>query len=299
MQRLIHKAGKGPDHAQDLTREEADAAFRAIVSGRATPLQVGGFLIALRTKGETATEIAAYARVLREGLPPSEGADLDLPCYAGKQKTWRAVPAAVALLRRAGLRVRVHAYDDAPGRQGTGDLLDALGIERDPVERLHPRLWELLELRKELGVRSITNVAARLLDPGRVGRHLISISHQPYFEKFRAALEELGETGVILLGSEGEPEAPYHGVIKALRVPGGYETWRPEDVGLRRPRAEELAAGSVEEEAEITRRVLAGEDLPHRTIALMTAAAGLVAARGGTFESWVSRLRSQIVAGRW
>jgi len=289
MQKVIHKAGKGPDHALDLTREEAESAFRAIVSGTATPLQVGGFFIALRTKGETGTEIAAYARVLRESMAPSPGGDLDLPCYAGKSKTFRAIPAAIAIMEAAGVRVRAHTYDDAPGRQATGDLLDALGIAHEKVERFHPRLFELLELRKELGVRSITNVAARLVDPGRVGRHLISISHAPYFEKFRAALEELGERAIIVQGSEGEPEAPYHGVLKVLRVPGGEATYRPEDFGLPRPRLEQIAAGTLEEEAAITRRILAGEPLPHRTISLMTAAAGIAAAMDTPFEEAFAR----------
>jgi anthranilate phosphoribosyltransferase len=289
MQRLIHKAGKGPDHALDLTRDEAESAFRAIVSGTATPLQVGGFLIALRTKGETGTEIAAYTRVLREGTAPVTPADLDLPCYAGKSKTFRAIPAAILIMRAAGVSVCAHTYDDAPGRQGTGHLLDALDVPHQKVERFHPRLYDLLELRKELGVRSITNVAARLVDPARVGRHLISVSHAPYFDKFRAALEELGERAIIVQGSEGEPEAPYHGVLKVLHVPGGAATYRPEDFGLPRPRLEEIAAGDVDEEAALTRRILDGEPLPHRTIALMTAAAGIMSATGVSFEESLER----------
>ncbi len=283
MQRLIHKVGKGPDHAQDLDRDEADAAFRAVVRGEITPLQLGGFLVALRTKGETGVEIAAYARALRLGSSVA----FAWPCYAGKAKTFRAVPAAALLLKRLGVPFTLHTYDDAPGRHGTGDLLEALGVEHQPVS---PRLHELLELRKELGVRSITNVAARLSVAAE--RHFISISHAPYFEKYRVALEELGERGVIVFGSEGEPEAPFHGVVKLLRVPGGYETHRPEDYGLRRPRIEEIPAGTIDEEAAITRRILAGDDLPHRTIAVMTAAAALVAATEIPFAEAVQRLFS-------
>ncbi len=292
MQKIIHKCGKGPDHAQDLTREEADVAFRTIVRGEATPLQVGGFLIALRTKGETGVEIASCARALRELLPPAAGPfDLDLPCYAGKAKTFRAVPAAALVLKAAGVRVCVHTYDDAPGRQGMGPLLEALEV---PYQRVPDRLHEILELRKELGVRSIFNVGARLLDPGRVGRHLVSITHQPYFEKLKSALTELGERALIFQGSEGETEAPYHGVVKALHVPGDYATYRPEDSGLTRPRIEEIGSGSVEDEVAITKRVLAGEKGPHRTIVLMTAAAGFCAARDVAFAEALKTVAKQI-----
>jgi anthranilate phosphoribosyltransferase len=207
---------------------------------------------------------------------------LSWPCYAGKAKTFRAVPAAAILLSRLGVDACLHTYDDSPGRQGTGELLDVLGVRHLPVDRFHPRLYALLELRKELGVRSITNVAARLAIAA--DRHFISISHAPYFEKYQAALDDLGERGVIALGSEGEPEAPYHGVLKLLRVPGGQEVHRPEDYGLRRPRIEEIPAGTVEEEAAISRRVLAGDDLPHRTIVVMTTAAALSAAADVPFS---------------
>jgi anthranilate phosphoribosyltransferase len=205
------------------------------------------------------------------------------PCYAGKAKTFRAVPAAALLLKRLGIPFTLHTYDDAPGRQGTGALLDALGVEHQPAPR---RLHELLELRKELGVRSITNVAARLSIPAT--RHFIAISHQAYFDKYREALEELGERGVIVMGSEGEPEAPYHGVVKLLRIPGEFETHRPEDYGLRRPRIEEIPAGTIEEEVVLTRRILDGDDLPHRTIAVMTAAAAIAAATDASFRDAVA-----------
>jgi len=276
---IIHKAGKGPDHAQDLLRDEADTAFEAVVGNDLTPLQLGGLLIALRTKGETGVEIASYARALRGQTT----AAFAWPCYAGKAKTFRAVPAAAILLRRLGVEPLIHVYDDAPGRHGTGALLDALAVPHLKVREFHPRLYELLELRKELGVRSITNVAARLAV--RAPRHFIAISHAPYFEKYRDALAELGEQGLVVMGSEGETEAPYHGVIKSADA-----VWRPEDFGLRRPRIEEIPAGSVEEEAALSRRVLDGEDLPHRTVVVMTAAAALVAATGITFGDAVARV---------
>jgi anthranilate phosphoribosyltransferase len=151
------------------------------------------------------------------------------------------------------------------------------------VRDFHPRLYDLLELRKELGVRSITNVAARLAV--RAPRHFIAISHAPYFAKYREALRELGEEGLVVMGSEGETEAPYHGVVKSESA-----TWRPEEFGLPRPRIEQIPAATVAEEAALSRRVLDGEPLPHRTVVVMTAAAALVAATGVAFCDAVARV---------
>jgi anthranilate phosphoribosyltransferase len=312
-QEIIHKVGKGPHHAEDLSAEEAEFAFRFLLDGRATPLQVGGFLLALRAKSETATEVAAFARVLRERRPrvPAPPGTLDVPAYAGKARTFHALPAAAVVLAASGLPVLLHAYNEAPGRLGTGDLLRALGAGPGTLERhglgyldirdYFPRLWEFLELRKELGVRSVFNVVARLLDPADARRHLIAITHLPYFEKFRGALEALGaERAAIVMGSEGEPEAPFHGVTRAVEVPGGAErSWRPEDVGLPRTRPADLPAGTLEEELALTRRILAGERLPARHVVVLTAATGLYV--GGRAASWaegVARAQETLDSGR-
>lgn len=297
LQEIIHKVGKGPDHAEDLNAEEAEFAMRELLGGRATPLQVGAFLLSMRTKGETALEVAAFARVLREARRPVEApaGTLDVPAYAGKAKTFHALPAAAVVMAAAGVPVLLHAYNEAPGRVGTGDVLGALGVTGATlashglgyldVKDYFPRLWEFLELRKEMGVRSVFNVVARLVNPAGARRHLLAITHQPYFEKFRGAFEILGtEKAVIVMGSEGEPEAPFHGVTKAVEVPGGERVYRPEDVGLPRTRPADVPSAGLEEEVRTTERILAGEGIPARNLVLLTAATGLYAA--GAAAAW-------------
>lgn len=296
-QEIVHKVGKGPHHAEDLTAEEAEFALRELLEGRATPLQVGAFLLSMRTKGETAAEIAAFTRVLREyrrPVPAPPGV-LDVPAYAGKAKTFHALPAAAVVMAAGGLPVLLHAYNEAPGRVGTGEVLAALGVAAETLEPhglgyldirdYFPKLWDFLELRKEMGVRSVFNVIARLVNPAGARRHLLAITHRPYFEKFRGAFEILGaEKAVVVMGSEGEPEAPFHGVTKAVEVPGGEKVYRPEDVGLPRTRPADVASAGPEEEVRLTERILSGEELPALNLVLLTAATGLYA--GGKAAAW-------------
>lgn len=129
MQELIAKIAKGPRAAKDLTWDEAKQAMKALIEGDATPAQVGAFLMAMRIKMESVTELASMTATARSYVPsvpiPRELGVVDLPSYAGKQDTFHALAAAAIVAASAGASVLMHGYDGIPGRAGNAGVLKA------------------------------------------------------------------------------------------------------------------------------------------------------------------------------
>src|SRR5712692_4617135 len=171
MQTLIAKVGKGEKGAKDLTYQEAASATRLLLEGTATPAQVGAFLIAMRIKSESVSELAAFTATAREyapplPMPPDLGL-VDIPTYAGKQDSWHVLLPAAIVASAAGVPVLLHGYDGVPGRLATAAVAAKLGIpiDLDPkqateslvqkgftyldVGLYHPLVFRFLELRKE------------------------------------------------------------------------------------------------------------------------------------------------------
>ena len=136
IQELLAKIAKGPKASKDLTWEKCKQAMKALIEGEATPAQVGAFLIAMRFKSESVTELAALTAAARQYVPPvpvsRELGVVDVPSYAGKQDTFHALAAAAIVAASAGAAVLMHGYDGIPGRAGNAGVLKALGI---PVDR--------------------------------------------------------------------------------------------------------------------------------------------------------------------
>jgi len=135
MQTLIAKVGKGEKGAKDLTHDEAKEAMRLLLEGVATPAQVGSFLVAMRIKSESVSELAAFTAVAREyapplPMPPDLGL-VDIPTYAGKQDSWHVLLPAAIVAAAAGVPILLHAYDDVPGRLATATVAAHLGIPTD------------------------------------------------------------------------------------------------------------------------------------------------------------------------
>ncbi|MBI1840383.1 MAG: hypothetical protein HYR88_05965, partial [Verrucomicrobia bacterium] len=221
MPEWVHKVGAGEKAAQDLTYEEAREAAQLLLSGEATPAQAGGLLVAMRVKGETDDEMRAFTEVcrsynkpmmLRPGVSP-----LDIPVYAGKKSFFHAVIPAAFLIAACGRPVLLHGFSETPGRIGAAEVLRALGICIDftpqegatilerhgflylDVARFNPPLHRFQLLRNELGVRTLFNAVARIVDPAESGCHLIGISHPPYFEKTLSALRRFGSRRVLII----------------------------------------------------------------------------------------------------
>ena len=239
--RALKIVGRGPNLGRSLGLEEAEAAMAAILDGEADELQVGAFLLTLRTRGESAAELAGCIRAARARLPDLEGlaVDLDWPSYADAHRQLPWFLLAARLLARAGVRVLLHGVA-GEGPAGTRQGLEALGIgiarsaeaaaralDRDglaylPLELLAPRLAELMALKPRLGVRTIVNSLVRGLDPARARARIVGVFHPPYLQAHAEAERILGGCPVaILKGGGGEAQRNPEKPCRVLRVEAG------------------------------------------------------------------------------
>ena len=285
MTELIAKVGKGEKGAKDLTYDEAKGAMRLLLESVATPAQVGSFLVAMRIKSESVSELAAFTAVAREyasplPIPPRLGL-VDIPTYAGKQDSWHVLLPAAIIAAAASVPILLHGYDDVPGRLATATVAARLGIpiDLDPkraadyltkhglayldIGLYHPIIFRFLELRKELGVRSFFQPVSRMLNPSRAQVSIIGMSHPPYFEKIAEALRMLGTPrALILRGLEGEPELSISSVTKAIELREDRImplTLQPKDFDLPFERIEHLVSPGVDGEAELITKILGNE----------------------------------------
>lgn len=288
MQPFIAKIGKGQKASKDLTWEEAKQAIRLLIEGKATPAQVGGFLLAMRVKMESVAELAAFTSAAREyvsPLPGSQGLSLvDVPTYAGKQDTFHASIGAAIIAAAGGAAVLMHGYEAVPDRPGTGAVLAKLGVPTDlgpartaeelsakgfaylDIALYHPPIARFLDLRQELGVRNLFHPVAKMLNPARAPAQIIGISHPPYFEKTVEALAMLGcRRALVLRGVEGDPELSIASVTKLLELREERImplTLQPKDFGVPLGLLRETAGfppAHLDREAMLLRRILRNE----------------------------------------
>ncbi|WP_447975324.1 anthranilate phosphoribosyltransferase [Nitrospira sp. Kam-Ns4a] len=280
MQAFIAKVGKGQKTWKDLTWDEAKQAMRLLIEGQATPAQVGAFLLAMRLKMESVTELAAFTAIAREyvaPLPVPAGLPtVDVPAYAGKQDTFHASVGAAIVAAAGGAAVLLHSTEVLAERPGPARALAQLGIPTDleprrAAERLvatgfayldlalyHPPLARFLELRQELGVRSFFHPVVKMLNPARAGAQVLGVSHPPYMEKMAEALAMLGgRRALILRGVEGDPELSIAGVTRVLEVTAARTfplALQPRDVGMAAGTMKDMA--KVDQEGALLRRIL-------------------------------------------
>lgn len=272
MQAFIAKIGKGPRESKDLTWEESKQAMRLLIEGQATPAQVGAFLLAMRLKVESVTELAAFTAAARDYVVPlrrpAESPLVDLPVYAGKEETFHASVGAALVAVAAGAVVLMHGAETLPERPGPSRLLAELGIATDltpgqagdalasggfaylDLALYHPPLARFLELKRELGVGSIVEPIAAMLNPARAAAQVIGLSHQPYLEKMAEALGMLGcRRALILRGVEGAPELSLSGPTRVLELSGGKTiplVLQPKDVGMTGGHSQDMARRAQE-----------------------------------------------------
>ena len=312
IQEILAKIAKGPKASKDLTWEECKQAMKALIEGEATPAQVGAFLIAMRFKSESVTELAALTAAARLYVPPlavsRDLALVDVPTYAGKQDTFHAIIASSIVAAAAGAAVLMHGYDGIPGRPGSAGVLKALGIPVDADPKLvsedvnrkgfayldiglyHPPLYRFLEMRQELGVRNVFHPIARLLNPARAAVQVVGLTHPPHFEKTAEALRILGcRRALVIRGVEGDPELSASMATRVLELRDERITplgVAPKDFGLAFVPSREMAGfppGQRDKEADLLRRILQNrvQGGPREWV-LMNAAMLLYAAGKGT-----------------
>ena len=296
---LIAKAASGAS----LTREEAARGFERMMSGEATPSQMGGLLMALRVRGETVDEItgAVFAmreKMLRVNAPPEA---IDLVGTGGDASgSYNISTCAAFIVAGAGVPVAKHGNRALSSRSGAADVLGALGVKieltPDGVGRCiqeagigfmfapahHPAMKNVGPTRVELGTRTIFNLLGPLSNPAGVRRQMVGVFSRQWVEPLAQVLKNLGSESVwVVHGSDGLDEITISGptYVAALEN-GAVRTFEvtPEEVGLKRQKPEALRGGDAEQNARALVDVLKGTKGAFRDIAVLNAAAALVVA---------------------
>jgi anthranilate phosphoribosyltransferase len=299
--------GTAADRA--LTRAEAESAFTTLFEGRATPAQVGGFLMALRTRGETVDEYAAAASVMRakcNAVRAPAGA-MDIVGTGGDGKGTLNISTATAfVVAGAGVPVAKHGNRNLSSKSGAADALAQMGIEvmigAAQVEKAlaacgiafmmapmhHPAMAHVGPVRAELGTRTIFNILGPLTNPAGVTRQLTGAFTRDLIRPMAEVLGTLGsERAWLVHGSDGTDELTITGEswIAALEEDGTIRetVLHPEDAGLPVHPFEDILGGTPEQNADAFRALLDGAPSAYRDAVLLNAAAALVVA--GKVES--------------
>ena len=288
---------------QSLTLDQAEEAFGIIMSGDATPSQMGGFLMALRVRGETVDEILGAARTLRAKMLPIEApaGAIDTCGTGGDAKGTLNISTAAALVVAAcGVPVAKHGNRALSSKSGAADVLGALGVNIDAgmtlvrralfeantcflmAPRHHSAMRHVGPTRIELGTRTIFNLLGPLSSPARVTRQLLGVFDRAWVEPLAEVLKLLGhERAWVVHGADGLDELTTTGssFVAELRD-GGIRTFEvtPEDAGLPRATLDDLRGGDASENAAAITALLDGGQGPFRDVVLLGSAASLVIA---------------------
>jgi anthranilate phosphoribosyltransferase len=313
--------GTAADRA--LTREEAERAFTILFEGEATPSQIGGLLMALRTRGETVEEYAAAAAVMRakcNAVSAPAGA-MDIVGTGGDGKGTLNISTATAfVVAGAGVVVAKHGNRNLSSKSGAADALGQMGINvmvgAKIVERAinevgigfmmapmhHPAMAHVGPVRAELGTRTIFNILGPLTNPAGVKRQLTGAFSRALIRPMAETLLQLGSDRAWLVhGSDGTDELSIAGVSWIAAVEDGAireAELHPEDAGLPQHAFEDIIGGTPEENARALRALLDGETGAYRDAVLLNAAAALVVADAATdLRQGVEMARASIDSG--
>ena len=307
-----------------LTRAEAETAFSILFAGDATPAQMGGLLMTLRTRGETVDEYAAAAHVMRARcvrVRAPEGA-MDIVGTGGDGKGTLNISTATAfVVAGAGVPVAKHGNRNLSSKSGAADALGALGINvmvgAAEVERAlrdvgigfmmapmhHPAMRHVGPVRTELGTRTIFNILGPLTNPAGVKRQLTGVFSPALVRPMAEVLQALGsEKAWLVHGGDGTDEVSIAAPSRVVALENGALrefTLHPEDAGLPLHRFEDLLGGDPAANAAELKAVLAGSGRPaYRDAVLLNAAAALVVAdRAADLKSGVALARESILSG--
>ncbi|HWF74790.1 MAG TPA: anthranilate phosphoribosyltransferase [Solirubrobacteraceae bacterium] len=300
---------------RDLSLDDAEAVLSEIMAGEASEVQIAGFLIALRTKGETVEELAGLARAMR-GFAAQVTVDrddlLDTAGTGGGHQTFNVSTTAALIAAGAGCTVAKHGNRSATGLSGSADVLEALGarIDLTPgdvarcIEEVgfgfmfapthHQATRYVIPVRRQLAVRTIFNFLGPLTNPAGATRQLIGVSDPGYLDVLAGALARLGAERALVVSSEdGLDELSISAPTAVVEVTGAQTrryTVRPEDFDLQRAPLEAVSGGSPGSNAETARRILAAERGAQRDIAVLNAGAAIYA--GGVADSLAEGVRS-------
>src|SRR5258705_539033 len=296
---LIGQAASGAS----LSREQAAMAFDLMMSGEATPSQMGGLLMAMRVRGETVDEItgavsAMRSKMLRVDAPPDA---IDVVGTGGDSSgSYNISTCAAFIVAGAGVPVAKHGNRALSSRSGAADVLTALGVRIDvPPENIsrcikeagigfmfapahHPAMRHVGPTRVELGTRTIFNLLGPLSNPAGVKRQMVGVFSRQWVEPLAVVLKNLGsERACVVHGSDGLDEITTAGPTSVASLEDGKVTTfeiKPDDVGLAAALPEQLRGGDADTNAAALKDVLKGKKGPYRDVALFNAAAAIMVA---------------------
>jgi len=293
---------------ESLSEAEAAAAFETIMRGDATPVQIAGFMVALRMKGETVEELTGFARTARALATPIEidGALLDT-CGTGGDglATFNISTLAAIVAAACGAKVAKHGNRAASSLCGSADVLEQLGVKidlaPDGVARcieqagigflfapiFHPSFRFAGVPRRELGVRSVFNILGPLCNPAGAKYQALGVADASLAAPMADVLARLGvERAIVFHAGDGMDELSTSSPSLVIEIDGGRKEYQldPADVGLKPADPRAVRGGGPEENARIAREVLAGADGPRRDVVLLNASAALRAA--GRAKDW-------------
>jgi anthranilate phosphoribosyltransferase len=316
----INKVCRG----EELAEDEAAAVLREVMEGRASPEETAGLLIALRTRGETADEIAGLARTMRELATKVEvGIDglVDTAGTGGGTPTFNVSTTAAFVAAGAGCPVAKHGNRSATSQCGSADVLEALGARidlapeqvADCIESIgfgfmfapqhHAAMKHVVPVRKALGVRTIFNLLGPLTNPAGAPNQVIGVSDGPFLEHMAMALARLGGRSALVVSSEdGLDEISISAPTRVVELRDGkVETYTvtPEDLGVERAPIDAIAFGAPDENARVTRAVLSGAETgPALSLTLVNAGAAVYAAgRADTLSAGVGVAADAVASG--
>jgi anthranilate synthase/phosphoribosyltransferase len=319
IQNFLDRAKEGPAidmkqaiarlvRAEDLKRGEMTTIMRILMDGEATPAQTGAFLTAMSIKGETVEEISAATEVMREKathvpLPP--GFKVVDTCGTGGDgaHTFNISTAAALIASGAGIAIAKHGNRSVSSRCGSADVLRELGvntgIEAGKMARciaqagigflfapaLHSAMRNVIGARREIGIRSIFNILGPLSNPAFAQAQLLGVFDRKLVAIIARALKNVGvERALVVHGSDGLDEITLTGSTYVTELKDGeLGDWvlDPTELGLTLCRPEDLAGGTVEENAIILMDILEGKESgPRRDVALLNAAAAIYVGGG-------------------
>ena len=293
---------------RDLSLDDAAAVLSEIMAGNASEVQIAGFLVALRTKGETVEELAGLARTMRTlatSVPVNRDDLLDTAGTGGGRRTFNVSTTAALIAAAAGCTVAKHGNRSATGLSGSADVLEALGarIDLSPeavarcIEEVgfgfmfapahHQATRYVVPVRRQLAIRTIFNFLGPLTNPAGATRQLIGVSDPDYLETMAGALMLLGTRHALLVSShDGLDELSIGAPTRVVEVRDGdlhHYVLTPEELSLTRAAGEEVPGGDPQQNADTTRAIFAGARGLARDLAVLNAGAAIYV--GGGAES--------------
>lgn len=309
---------------ESVDREQARAAMAHIMSGGATEAQIGGFLVALRIRGETAEQISGFAEAMRESSVrvSSSRANLVDTCGTGGDAldTFNISTAAALVTAAAGAPVAKHGNRSVSSRCGSADVLTALGVRIDLAPSdvgvcldevsigflfapsHHPAMKHAIGPRRELGLRTVFNILGPLTNPAGATRQVLGVFGPELTELIARTLADLGsDHALVVHGLDGLDELSTLGETQVSELrDGAIETYTvtPEQFGLARAKVEDLAGDEPEPSAKLLIDAISGADEPRAEIVIFNAAAALyVGGVVGDLAEGIELAREAVASG--